>query len=50
MNVQSEALTDAAGVPVETLFYGPGYHNWPYYRDGFAWALPGLLEAIGVDP
>lgn len=49
MNQSFANTLTAAGVPVETLFYGPGYHNWPYYRDGFAWALPGLLRAMGIE-
>ena len=49
----NQSLADtlaAAGVEHETWFYGPGYHNWPYYRDGFAWALPKLLDAILPPP
>lgn len=49
MNQSFANTLSAAGVPVDTWFYGPGFHNWPYYRDGFAWALPGLLQAIGVE-
>lgn len=41
----AQALADA-GVEHETLFYGPGFHEWPYYRDSFAWALPKLVAAI----
>ena len=46
MNESFAATLAAAGAEHETWFYGPGYHNWPYYRDGFAWALPKLLDAI----
>ncbi len=44
-NSFEQTLTDA-GVEHETLFYGPGFHDWPYYRDSFAWALPRLVAAI----
>lgn len=46
MNQSFADTLAAAGVEHETWFYGAGYHNWPYYRDGFAWALPKLLDAI----
>jgi len=49
MNQSFANTLTTAGVSHETWFYGPGYHNWPYYRDGFAWALPGLLQAIGIN-
>jgi diacylglycerol O-acyltransferase/trehalose O-mycolyltransferase len=41
----AQTLADA-GVEHQTWFYGPGYHNWPYYKDSFAWALPQLMDAI----
>lgn len=41
----AQKLTDA-GVEHRTLFYGPGYHDWPYFRESFAWALPQLMSAI----
>ena len=41
----AQALSDA-GIEHETWFYGPGYHDWPHYRDGFAWALPQILPLI----
>lgn len=47
--LMNQSLADtltAAGVEHETWFYGPGYHNWPYYRDGFDWAWPKLWNAI----
>ncbi len=47
--LQSMALaqtTQAAGVDTRTLFYGPGYHDWPCFLDGFEWALPQMLEVI----
>lgn len=46
MNESFARTLESAGVEHETLFYGPGFHDWPYYRDGFAWALPKLLAAI----
>lgn len=46
MNQSFADTLAAAGVEHETWFYGPGYHNWPYYRDGFDWALPMLMDAI----
>lgn len=48
----NQSLADtlaAAGVEHETWFYGPGFHNWPYYRDAFAWALPKLMAAIAAE-
>ncbi len=41
----AQALT-RAGIEHETFFYGPGFHDWPYYADAFVWALPKLLDAI----
>lgn len=46
MNQSFADTLAATGVEHETWFYGPGYHNWPYYRDGFAWSLPKLMQAI----
>lgn len=46
MNQSFAGTLEDAGVEHETWFYGPGYHNWPYYRDGFDWALPKLWAAI----
>lgn len=41
----AQTLADA-GVEHRTWFYGPGFHDWPYYRDDLAWALPQLVAAI----
>lgn len=49
MNRSFADTLSAAGVEHETLFYGPGFHNWPYFRDGFAWVLPKLLDTLGAD-
>jgi diacylglycerol O-acyltransferase / trehalose O-mycolyltransferase len=46
MNLSFAQALASAGIEHETLFYGAGYHDWPYYRDAFAWALPRLIEAI----
>lgn len=46
MNQTFAQALASAGVEHETLFYGPGFHDWPYYRDAFAWALPKLMTAI----
>lgn len=46
MNLSFARTLADAGVEHETWFYGPGFHDWPYYRDAFAWALPGLIDAI----
>ncbi|HSW14960.1 MAG TPA: alpha/beta hydrolase family protein [Solimonas sp.] len=46
MNTSFAQTLEGAGVEHQTLFYGPGFHDWPYYRDGFAWALPQLMAAI----
>lgn len=43
----AQTLADA-GVEHRTWFYGPGFHDWPYYRDAFAWALPQLIEVISA--
>lgn len=47
--LQSMSLAQAAanaGVDTRTLFYGPGYHDWPCFLDGFNWALPQMMAAI----
>lgn len=46
MNQSFASTLDAAGIDHATWFYGPGFHDWPYYRDAFAWALPQLMAAI----
>lgn len=46
MNLSFAAALSRAGIEHETFFYGPGFHDWPYYRDAFAWMLPKLLAAI----
>ncbi len=46
MNLSFAQALSAAGIEHTTLFYGPGYHGWPYYRDELAWALPQLMAAI----
>jgi diacylglycerol O-acyltransferase / trehalose O-mycolyltransferase len=46
MNTSFDMTLTNAGVEHETFFYGPGFHDWPYYRDSFAWALPKLMEVI----
>lgn len=43
----AQALSDA-GVELHTWFYGPGYHDWPYYREQLAWALPQLMDAVAL--
>jgi diacylglycerol O-acyltransferase / trehalose O-mycolyltransferase len=46
MNLSFAQALATAGIEHETLFYGAGYHDWPYYRDAFVWALPRLLDAV----
>lgn len=46
MNLSFVRALDSAGVPHTDLFYGPGQHSWPYWRDALAWALPQLLARI----
>ncbi len=46
MNLSFAQALASAGVEHETLFYGAGFHDWPYYRDAFAWALPKLMADI----
>lgn len=48
MNTSFEQTLANAGIAHEVWFYGPGYHDWPHYRDAFAWALPQLMAAISV--
>ena len=33
-------------IPVDTDFYGPGTHTWPYFQREFERALPTLLRAL----
>lgn len=37
---------DEAGLAYKAFFYGPGFHDWPYFREGFVWALPQLMAEI----
>ena len=50
MNTTFAQTLAQAGVEHETFFYGSGFHDWPYYRDAFAWALPKLAAAIAPVP
>lgn len=50
MNTSFDMALTNAGVDHETLFYGAGFHDWPYYRDAFAWALPKLMAVIQPAP
>ncbi|GHH69620.1 hypothetical protein GCM10017673_20350 [Streptosporangium violaceochromogenes] len=48
---QAETFTErarGAGGVVTTDFYGPGTHNWPYWRRGLERALPMLMDSIGA--
>ena len=46
MNVAfADALT-AAGVEHRTFFYGPGYHDWPYFREELVWLLAQLVSVV----
>ncbi|MFC4062424.1 alpha/beta hydrolase [Planomonospora corallina] len=50
---QSRTFTErarAAGLTVETYFYGKGTHTWPYWKRSLERALPGLLTALEVRP
>lgn len=46
MNRNFERALSAEGIEHHTFFYGPGYHDWPYYREELAWALPQLVNVI----
>lgn len=46
MNTSFAQTLASAGVDHKTLFYGPGFHDWPYYKDSFAWALPQIMAVI----
>lgn len=46
MNLSFRNKLDAAGVAHTDLFYGPGIHSWPYWRDDLCWSLPQILAAI----
>jgi diacylglycerol O-acyltransferase/trehalose O-mycolyltransferase len=44
---QSFAATlEQAGIEHRTFFFGPGYHDWPYYREELVWLLPQLMSAL----
>jgi S-formylglutathione hydrolase FrmB len=46
MNVAfADALT-AAGIEHRTFFYGPGYHDWPYFREELVWLLAQLVGVV----
>jgi S-formylglutathione hydrolase FrmB len=46
MNVAfADALT-AAGVEHRTFFYGPGYHDWPYFREELTWLVGQLVSVV----
>jgi diacylglycerol O-acyltransferase/trehalose O-mycolyltransferase len=46
MSQSFAGATARAGVDTRTLFYGPGFHDWPCFLDGFEWALPQMMEKI----
>ncbi|MER7443695.1 alpha/beta hydrolase [Micromonospora avicenniae] len=45
-NVDTVERLREAGVSVETDFYGPGTHSWPYWQRELHRALPMLLDAL----
>lgn len=49
MNQSFAQALAAAGIEHETWFYGPGFHDWPYYRDAFDWAWGQIRGDIGVE-
>jgi len=51
VNRQGQALVkklEGLGIPVTSHFYS-GTHTWPYWQTEMHSALPGLLQAIGVE-
>lgn len=46
LNLSFVRALDAAQVPHTDLFYGPGQHSWPYWRDDLSWALPQILAVV----
>jgi diacylglycerol O-acyltransferase / trehalose O-mycolyltransferase len=40
---------EAAGIEHRTFFFGPGYHDWPYFREELVWVLPQLTSAVRPD-
>jgi diacylglycerol O-acyltransferase / trehalose O-mycolyltransferase len=49
MNTTFHRRLDELGI-AHRFELGPGTHDWPYWQDALAWALPGLLAALGADP
>jgi len=41
----ASALTDA-GIEHRTFFYGPGYHDWPYFREELTWLVGQLVSVV----
>src|ERR1043166_6250101 len=46
MNVKFADALSAAGVEHRTFFYGPGYHDWPYFREELVWLLAQLVSVV----
>jgi len=40
MNQAFATALKNAGIEHRTFFYGPGYHDWPYFREELVWLLP----------
>ncbi|SNS84116.1 S-formylglutathione hydrolase FrmB [Actinomadura meyerae] len=48
MNENFVAAAKSAGVPVTANLYGPGMHNWKYWKRELVKSWPGIAAAIGA--
>ena len=48
MNENFVAAAERAGVPVTANLYGPGMHNWKYWRREVQRNWPAVAAAIGA--
>ena len=46
MNQSFATALKNAGIEHRTFFYGPGYHDWPYFREELVWLLPQLMSVV----
>lgn len=50
LTLRWKAAADRAGVPVTLDAYGPGSHNWPYWRRDLQWQIGPLMKVFARPP
>ncbi len=46
MNKSFDAALTSAGIEHRAFLFGPGYHDWPYFREELVWLIPQLMAVV----